>query len=113
MAATLLDLTIEQGATFSQAIALGATTWNGQVVTAQIRSKFGGGILATLTGVIASDTLTLSLTAVQTALLQAPAYARDDEREVVIGYYDAESVSAGVVTRHRQGKVTLSREASV
>ncbi len=62
---------------------------------------------------LASQTLTLSLTAAQTAALQAPPYARADEREIVIGYYDAESVNAGVVTRHRQGKVTLSRKANV
>jgi hypothetical protein len=112
MPATALDLTIEQGATFSQAIALGAGTWDGQVVTAQIRSAFGGQLLATFTGVIASGTLTLSLTATQTAAIQGPAHARADEREIVIGYYDAESVNAGVITRHRQGKVTLSREVS-
>ncbi len=112
MPATTLDLTIEQGATFSQVIALGAATWDGQTVTAKIRSAFGGNVLATLTGVIASGNLTLSLTAAETAALVAPAFARADEREVLLGYYDAESASGGVVTRHRQGKVTLSREVT-
>ncbi len=109
MAATNLDLTIEQGATFSQAIALGASTWNGQAATAQIRSKFDGGKLVDITAAIATDTLTLSLTAVQTAALVAPAYARADEQTVLIGYYDVESISGDVVTRHRQGRVYLSR----
>lgn len=112
MSATNLDITIEQGATYSQAIALGANTWDGQTVRASIRAKFGGAKLLDLTGVIAAGTLTLSLTAAQTAGLTPPAWARDDERDALLGYYDAESVSGDTVTRHRQGKVYLSREVS-
>jgi hypothetical protein len=109
MPATSLDLIIEQGATFSQAVALGASTWDGQATTAQVRQTYDGNLLVAFTAAIAAGTLTLSLTAVQTATLVAPPYARPDEQNILIGYYDAESVNAGVITRHRMGKVYLSR----
>jgi hypothetical protein len=109
MAATTLDLTIEQGATFSQPITLGAATWDGQATTAQLRTTYDGGKLIDFTAAIAAGILTLSLTAAQTAALSAPAYARADEQLIQIGYYDVESISGAVVTRHRQGRVYLSR----
>ena len=69
MPATTLDLIIEQGVTFSQAIALGASTWDGQAVTAQIRSTFGGALLGTFTGVIASSRLVTGTPAAVSTLM--------------------------------------------
>lgn len=110
--ATNLNLTIEQGATFSVDVNVG-TTYNGRTPTAKIRNRFGGTLLATpsCTAVSAGVT-TVSLTAAQTAALTAPASARDDERDVVIGYWEMIDTNAGVVTRQRQGTVTLSRQVS-
>jgi hypothetical protein len=110
--ATTLNLTIEQGANLSQVITVG-TTYNGRTPSAKIRDRFGGTLLTSpsCTAVSAGDT-TISLTAAQTAALSAPAYARDDERNVVIGYWELTDTNAGVVTRLRQGTVTLSRQVS-
>lgn len=113
MTATALNLTIEQGATFTQAIDLGAATWNGQTPSATIRTRFGGTLVKALTcSAIAANLVTISLTAAEAALLVAPASARDDERAVVIGYWELIATNAGVVTRLRQGTVTLSRQVS-
>lgn len=114
MSATALNLTIEQGATLSLAIALGAATWDGQAATAVIRSRFGGTLVKALTcSAIAASAVTISLTAAETALLTAPASARNDERDVVLGYWELLATTGGtVVTRLRQGTVTLSRQVS-
>jgi len=119
MAATALDLLIEQGATLSQSVALGAS-FAGQTVRATIRSGFpaqvgGAGdkvVDLSCTVVDGSGNTVLSLTATQTAALTVPANARFDERVVLLGRWDLESVGGAVVTRHRQGDVRLSREVT-
>lgn len=112
MPASALNLTIEQGATFSQVVNVGVT-YVGLTPTGQLRRSFGGDLLVPLscTAVDGSGNTTISLTAVQTGSLQA-IDALPSEREVVIGVWDLETSNAGAVVRHRQGKVILSREAS-
>jgi hypothetical protein len=114
MTASNLNLTIEQGATFSQVVAVGEA-YNGLSPRGTIRRSFGGDSLASLTcSAVAAGNTTISLTAAQTAALQ-PLSALPSERDVVIGVWDLETPTADatpVVTRHRQGKVILSREAS-
>jgi hypothetical protein len=117
MAATALNLTIEQGATFSQVVNLG-TTYTGLTPTAMLRRSFGSGsgggdLIASFscTAVDGSGNTTVSLTATVTAALQAIG-ALPSEREAVLGVWDMETINAGVVVRHRQGKVILSREAT-
>lgn len=113
MAATTLDLSIEQGATFAQAVSLGAS-YDGQTPRAVVRCDFadGGPVLVELAcTVVASGSTTLSLTAAQTAALRAGA-DNPDRRAVPLGYWDLETEAGGVVVRHRHGRVTLSREAT-
>lgn len=112
MPATALNLTIEQGATFSQVINIG-TTYTGLTPTGQIRRSFQGDLLTalTFTAVDGSGNTTVSLTATATASLQ-PIDALPSERDALIGIWDMETSNAGTVVRHRQGKVILSREAS-
>lgn len=113
MSATALNLTIEQGATYSLSIDLGAATWNGQTAAAVIRDRFGGTLLKALTcSAIAANAVTISLTAAESALLSAPAYARDDEAAVIIGHWELIATQGAAVTRLRQGTVTLSRQVS-
>jgi hypothetical protein len=114
MSATTLNLTIEQGATFSQTIAVG-NTYDGYTARAKLRSQFGpcGELLATFTcSAVSSGNVTLSLTAAQTALLLAPTWAQWDERSILIGVWDLELVSGATVVRARQGEVDLSLEAT-
>lgn len=113
MAATALNITIEQGATFSQVINLGVT-YTGLTPTGMLKRQFQGDKLAdlTCTAVDGSGNTTISLTAIATAALQ-PIGALPSEREVAIGVWDLETSNAGTVVRHRQGKVILSREATV
>jgi hypothetical protein len=109
--ATNLNLTIEQGATFSQTIAVGSG-YNGHTARGTLRRSFGGDILAELTcSAISAGNVTVSLTAAQTRDLTAIG-ALPSEREVVIGAWDLEADNAGAVARLRQGKVILSREAT-
>ena len=112
MAAQSLNLTLEQGATFSQVVNVGAT-FAGLTPRGTLRRSFGGEKLADLacSAVSAGGDTTISLTAAQTKDLTA-LDALPSEREVLIGVWDLETDNAGAVARHRQGKVILSREAS-
>lgn len=112
MTATNLNLVIEQGATFSQVINVGAALV-GVTPTGQIRASFGGALLVALTctAVTAGGDTTISLTATQTAALSATGAAAS-EREVAIGVWDLETLVVATVVRHRQGRVILIREAS-
>jgi hypothetical protein len=113
MTASALNLTIEQGATFTQAIALGASTWNGQSATALLYDRFGGNLLATLTcSAIAADSVTISLTAAETGELDAPAYIRNTERKFVFGYWELTATTGPTITRLREGVVYLSRQVA-
>lgn len=111
MTATNLNLTVEQGATLSQVIALGAS-FDGHTVRGTLRRSFGGDKLVDLTcSAISGGNVTISLAATQTRDM-APVDALPSEREVVIGVWDLETENGGAVTRQRQGKVILSREAT-
>ncbi len=48
MSASTLNLVIEQGATFTQAVSVGAA-YNGYTARAALRRSFGGALLATFT----------------------------------------------------------------
>lgn len=111
MSATALNITIEQGATFSQVIAVGGT-YDGDTARATMRRTFGGEKLADLTcSAISAGNVTISLTAVETAALTVMD-GTPTEREIVIGVWDLEAVDGASVVRLRQGKVILSREAT-
>lgn len=113
MPASTLNLTIEQGATFSQSIALGAATWNGHSAIAKLYDRFGGQLLAEFTcSAIAANAVTISLTATQTAELTVPAYIRDDQRKFTYGYWDLTADDAVTITRLREGTVLLSRQVA-
>lgn len=112
MSAGTLNLTIEQGANFSQAVTVD-TALNGRTPTGNIYDRFGGCLLVALTASqVAAGSTTLTLTAAQAAALRAPAYIRNTERSCVIGYYELIDTNAGVITRLKQGDVTLSRQVS-
>ncbi len=117
MTASTLHLTVEQGATFSQTIAVtsgAATTYDAYTARAKLRQcGFRGAVLAEFTcSAIAAGSMTISLTAAQTALLVAPVWARVDDRSVQVGVWDLELVSGSTVVRSREGVVKLSREAT-
>jgi hypothetical protein len=112
--ATKLNLTIDQGATFSQTIAVGVS-YSGYTVRGKIRQAgFLGATLAefTCTAVSVGGDTTISLTAAQTAALCAPTWSAADERLVDLGVYDLELVSGATVVRSREGIAKLSREAT-
>jgi hypothetical protein len=112
MSATRLDITVEQGATYSLAVTVG-TTYNGLTPRGSIRSAFGGNKLADFTcSVVSAGITTITLSATITAAMVSPSIY-DDLREVIIGSWDLETDSSGTVVRHRQGRVTLSLEATV
>lgn len=110
---TTSNVLIEQGATFTLAVAL-ASGYDGLTPRATIRDAFGGTALATLTcTVVSGNSTTLSLTAAETAALIAGDDARPGERDAILGHWDLETESLdGVVVRHRQGTVVLSREVT-
>lgn len=109
MPASLLDLTIEQGAIFSQEIAIDEA-YNGLTPVAQIRDRVNGSLIAALTcSVVAAGATTISMTAEQTAALAVYDDPRPDLRAVLLGSWDM--LTTGV--RHVQGRVTLSRRITV
>lgn len=110
MPATVQNLTIEQGATFAQTFALGAATWDGQTATAKLYDKFGGTLLTEFTcSAIAAQSLAISLTAEQTRELKVPAWVKNNERKFCYGYYDLTADNGVIITRLREGVVSLSR----
>lgn len=112
MPATILNLTLEQGATFSSTIAVGAG-YDAYTARAKLRREFGGEVLATFAcTTVSGGNTTVSLTATETAALTSPTWARTDEREIAVGVWDLELVSGATVVRARQGTVKLSREAT-
>jgi hypothetical protein len=108
MTATTQHLTIEQGVAFSQAIAVG-DDYDDLQPTAQIRDRFNGRLVADLTcSVVAAGSTTVSLTAAQTAALCILDDQRPDLREALLGQWDLVTT-----VRHVQGRVTLSRSATI
>ncbi len=115
-AKAIIDLTINQGETFSLSIPVGRA-YNGQVVKAQIRCSYGGPgtpgqLIQEFTTVpVTGGIAVISLTAAQTAALTSPISARCDENPVQIGDYDVTSTpdTGTTVTRHRQGRAFLDR----
>lgn len=112
MPASALNLTIEQGVTLAQAVT-GLSAYNGRTPTAVVRDRFGGRLLATLTCTeVADGSTTVGLSATLSAALSAPAYAKDTERSVVIGYWEMIDTNGETKTRIKEGTVTLSRQVS-
>jgi hypothetical protein len=123
MPASTLNLLLEQGATFSQTIAVGVS-YAGYTARAKVRrasylcaggyAGFYGDVLVEFTcaAVTMGGDCVIGLTADQTALLLAPPWVTQDEREVLLGVWDLELVSGATVIRSRQGVVKLSREAT-
>ena len=111
MPAQPLDLLIEQGATFSVAIPIGSA-YDGHTAVATVRSDYSTSstLVSTLTcSAVSGGSVTVSLTATQTAAMAVPVYARPDTQDVIVGWWSLETSNAGVVTRHRTGVVTLRR----
>jgi hypothetical protein len=106
MTATVAHLTIEQGASFSGAIAGGGAG----SLRGKIRRRYDGAFLGEFTCSGTGTSGTITLTAAQTALLFPPPWSRIDEPEILLGYYDVEEVSGDTVTRLREGNVYLRRE---
>ncbi len=119
MSAGIYDLTIEQGATFNLAISIvrATTDFTGYTARAKVRSSFDGTgtVLATFTvtnvsRIVGTYSLTLGLTATQTAALSATGSGRIYN----IGFWDLEMIDTGTtVERVLQGKALLSFEATV
>ena len=116
MPATKQNIIIEQGATFSLPLTVGTNynTWTGR---GKIVDAFGGNVLAEFAvATVAAGATTVSLTSAQTAALAPAIEPRDIDREVELGFYDIELVNATTgsteIVRIREGKVTLSREAT-
>jgi hypothetical protein len=110
MPATAKNLTIEQGATFSQTLNLGASTWDGQTATAKLYDRFNGVLIATFTcSAITAQNVTISLTAAQTKALIVPAWVRNTERKFTYGYYELVAQNGAVISRLFEGVVLLSR----
>lgn len=104
-----LNIIIRQGATFATTLRLGSA-YDGLVPRATIRDRFGGAEIATLTcSTVASGLSTLSLSAAQTAALPA---GPSSDRQSVLGVFDVETESSGVVIRHAEGIALMSREAT-
>ena len=114
MAATTYDLTIEQGATFSQLVTYKesgvAVNLTGYTARMQVRSTLESAStvveLTTANGRItlggSAGTITLTVSATDTAALTAGR-----------GVYDLELVSgSGIVTRLLQGVATISRNVT-
>ena len=115
MTAGILNLTVEQGATFSRVITWrdaneAAINLTGYTARMQARRSIGAGStfinLTTENGGItlggAAGTITLTISATDTAALTEQS-----------GHYDLEVVSAGgVVTRLLQGEITVSKEVT-
>lgn len=132
----ILDITIEEGATFSKLLTFryntltqsgahpitGAplyTTTNdginltGYTVKAQIRKTFEGEILLPMQATIISASegrITLGVSAANTkGLAEEVTWSSTCSRTVKLGYYDVILTKNGVVTRVLQGTVFISR----
>jgi hypothetical protein len=124
MAATVQDLTIEQGASFSLTVAVGVG-YAGKQPRSRIRDRLPPGraygayptlslVDFTCSVVDGSGNTVLTLSDVQTAALISPPNARFDEVAPFLGFWDLEvPTAAGGTDRLRRGKVYLSREATV
>ena len=107
---TAQNITIQQGATFSQALTLDDTS--GKSYRAKLVDRFWCAVKGLTCTVTNSTTVTISLTATETAALCLPGNMADDERSGKFGYWDIEEVDGVTVTRTHQGVVTISREAT-
>ncbi len=109
MPATELNITIEQGANFSQTVSVG-DAHNGKACRAAIYDTFGGRLLATFACTeVDEGESTISLTAAEAEGIMAPVNARADAREVPIGVWDLEAVDGSDVARTHLGVVRLKR----
>lgn len=107
-----LHYTIQQGATLSVSVTVGAA-YDGWTGRSKIRRSFDGGTLAEPTiSTVSGGSLTISLTAAQTAALTRPVQARCDERIAFYGLHDVEITDGTSVVRAAEGKVFHSSEVT-
>ena len=107
-----VDITIEQGATFTKTVEVGSA-YDGYTARAKVRRDFGGSVIVELTATtVASGETTLSLTATETADIARPANAAFRERVAEMGVFDLELVSGATVVRAVEGKAFHSAEAT-
>lgn len=101
------DIVIEQGATFSKAFTVSSTNLSTYAARAQGRTSHASSTIAiTFTTAIAysspNSTITLSLTAAETAALTAPSS----------GVFDVEYFLSAVVGRAVEGSYTVTPEVT-
>ena len=101
------DIVIEQGATFEKVFTIESTNLSSYAARAQGRTSHASGTIAiTFTAVIAysspNSTITLSLTATQTAALTAPS----------CGVFDVEAFVGATVIREVEGSYTVTPEVT-
>ncbi|HND36774.1 MAG TPA: hypothetical protein PKZ49_09180 [Nitrosomonas sp.] len=118
MAAGKLNLTIEQGSTFTRLLTIksGGTPVNlsGYSFAGQVRRKHSDQKkLAEFTCAVGSPTsngqVTISLTATQTSAIP---FIYDDDGNLEVFYYDIEMTVGSTVDRILEGTVTLSPEVT-
>ena len=124
MPAATRNITIEQGADYSEAYKVYSSPgvpWNltSVTITAKVRSAFGssGSTVATFTPTktgAAAGEFTLSLTAVATAALTPSSSIPNTSgtRSVSLGVWDLEFEEGGVTYRILEGTAALSQEAT-
>jgi len=101
------DIVIEQGATFEKSFTIENTNLSSYLARAQGRTSHASGTIAiTFTAAITylapNSTITLSLTASQTAALTAPS----------CGVFDVEAYVGATVIREVEGSYTITPEVT-
>lgn len=117
MAAAVVNLYCEQGATLYREVTVAGNAYTGYTARGQVRDVCSGGKVVDLTCTVTSDTstalvFTIALTAAQTALLTAPGNRYSN---VTRYCYDVELVKAGatpVVLRLFNGDFIVSPEST-
>lgn len=105
---TQTDITIYQGATFTQDLTVTSTV--GKSYTASIVDTSWCYLIVDLTtAIIDSTTVRISLTATQTDALDFPSRYRDHVRLGQIGHWSINEDDGSAITRTHQGRANLSR----
>lgn len=107
---TAQNITIQRGATFSTDLTVTSTA--GKSYAAKIAHRWWSSLIDLTCTVADGTTVTISLTATQTANLALPAQIGRGDREALLGYWDMVESDGSTVTRTHQGSVTISREAT-
>ncbi len=101
-------IVIEQGATFSKALAMG-TARNGLACRAYLYDRIGGQSLAAITASdVANGITTISLTAAQTSVILAPIWTDPHESEIAVGVWMLETVDGETIERCWEGRAFLA-----